>query len=99
MPAGRASKQAKRASEEAAALGGSRIKLGEPWIQLRGLQSQVGGPWIQLGGPPSKLGGPLIKLDEPWSWLGGVGEPQSQQARPAGRIQSKLEEPLRKLQR
>ena len=37
-PAGRpwATEQARRASEEAAALGGPRIMLGEPWSQLEG---------------------------------------------------------------
>ena len=32
------------ASEEAAALEGPQIKLGEPWSQLVGPQSQLGGP-------------------------------------------------------
>ena len=36
--------RAKRASEEAAVLGGPRIKLGEPWSQQGGPQSQLGGP-------------------------------------------------------
>ena len=40
-----------RVSEEAAALGGSQIKLGEPNSQLGGPQSQLGGPWSQVGGP------------------------------------------------
>ncbi len=32
------------AAEEAAALEGLQIKLGEPWSQLGGPQSQMGGP-------------------------------------------------------
>ena len=39
------------ASEEAVALEGPQIKLGEPWSQLVGPQSQRGGTQSQLGGP------------------------------------------------
>ena len=39
------------ASEEAAALEGPQIKLGEPWSQLVVPQSQLGGTQSQLGGP------------------------------------------------
>ena len=39
------------ASEEAAALEGPQIKLGEPWSQLVGPQCQRGGTQSQLGGP------------------------------------------------
>ena len=39
------------ASDEAAALEGPQIKLGEPWSQLVGPQSQRGGTQSQLGGP------------------------------------------------
>ena len=48
----------RKASEQAAALGGPRIKPGEPWSQLEGPQSQLGGPRSQLGGPQSQVGGP-----------------------------------------
>ena len=48
----------RKASEQAAALGGPRIKLGEPWSQLGGPQSQLGGPRSQLGGPQRQVGGP-----------------------------------------
>ena len=44
----KASKQVRRASEEAAALGGLRIELGEPWSQLGGPQSQLVGSQSQL---------------------------------------------------
>ena len=50
-PIGRAYEQARKASEEAAALGGFRIKLGEPWNQLGRPKSQPGDPGSQLGGP------------------------------------------------
>ena len=39
------------ASEEAAALEGPQIKLGEPWSQLVEPKSQRGGAQSQLGGP------------------------------------------------
>ena len=39
---------ARRASEEATALGGPWIKLGEPWSHLGGPQSQLEGPQSQL---------------------------------------------------
>ena len=39
------------AAEEAAALEGPQIKLGEPWSQLGGPQSQRGGTQSQMGGP------------------------------------------------
>ena len=50
---------------EAAALGGPRIKLVEPWSQLGGPQSQLGGPQSQLGGPQSQLGGPQSQVGGP----------------------------------
>ena len=59
-PIGRAFKQARKASEEAAALGWLLIKLAEPWSQLEGPQSQLGGPRSQQEGPQmgAQLGGP-----------------------------------------
>ena len=59
-----------RASEQAAALGGSWIKLDEPWSQLGGPQSQLEGPQSQLGVPQSQLGGPQSQLGGPWIPLG-----------------------------
>ena len=58
-------KQAMRSTEEAAALGGPRIKQVELWSQLGGPQSQLGGPQSKLGGPQSQLGGPQSQLGGP----------------------------------
>ena len=56
---------------EAVVLGGPRIKLAEPWSQLRGPQreregpqSQLGGRLIPLGRPPSKLGERIHKAEQ-----------------------------------
>ena len=55
----------RKASEQAAALGGPRIKSGEPWSQLGGPQSQLGGPQSQLREPRSQLGGPQSQVGGP----------------------------------
>ena len=54
-----------RSSEEAAALGGPRIKQGEPWSQLGGASEPAGRPQSQLGGPQSQLGGPQSQVKGP----------------------------------